>query len=1830
MASLKREGEDLSLLDQKPRKKRKAITTELPMDKLTKLLSKEDTVAAGLVYLFKEITEGSNSDLLTSYLGAHPDCSHVFLLMQLSTKLHDQDNILLCYLLLEHVLFFTASDKLPPARASYSSLGRRLVTTLLQEHMYTINNSLSSNKPDKLSATALKLLTVSVMQGKESVLEILDTFNFGSARLVGLVERDKEFQKDGDSVRVCFIKFALSFLVVSDVRVIAKILSLKKLLPIIFRKLSSDPPSIVGLFLQTLYDKVLMRTNIAKKDKLLLFDRTNIKRIVQLLQKEDQDESVKTIILDICFGLCDSSFGVAFPSASVFQNLYKTNNPVLLQLGLSLLSCLNEPKVHIILYRIISESPDLWYPFFTAAPLELDPKPTLKWLNQIKVVNSLLGILYPLDLKPFSISIDAFVSFVCPPVLTRSLLSNGIQNPCLLVKSKCLKMVSRVCDRISHYGGYQWKVVDSDKWLQYCDAVFSRLPNVKTLMSVRHVALQLANDKSAIKRTGDTNIPPDEPVVMMKNEKLKRSSSLLESLTSVLEHYQVFVPTILAQSQINVMKLLSDLMPLPHSKGDLTVLETLRLISNAPVEMLRNSVKGTDIKSLFQLSKDSELFDEASHVFVKCMQTNPCLLDYKSDLLLIFNIIDTHLDKLVLYSDNEKEELVDFIVHSVTEILKQSSLKYWSKQDTSDESVTDCSSSLCPLLFSFIDNCGRAPKVSRVLLLSDMILKLVHSSYDPVLAANTVLNRLRDTLLQYSTKGPIHNYLQLLHSHLWVWSSHSEKDPLEFKWYNKKVYFKKGASSDQVLMRECVFQQLVESTGDKGLVNLLKDTPLLSVTVSLLSVIPLSLPIIATTPGIYELLQKELGIRHTSNILWLQCLCTSSTTCSIKALLKNSPISNPICQKELKIEPKSSTQFIFISKQLLSLVRLASTYPSSKSMRKVSTFCVEYFLKFISRVYCNRKLRFLINSHLTDIASIHLKTTSADESSSFVLNSYACLAIDINSDFIDELFLSYLLSVIEHSKRPCTKHHGTLHTDTQDSKELTDDLDTTLTQGHSVASSNSCIDQDLKSSSLQLLLPLADQLREASATSPQSQYNSSLFNDLSASLPCDDNSCLHFNKDIIKRLWMYCSGSVSVQKMKIMSVLTRFCFIEDINNEFVSFCTSVHMYLFHHKVMPVDVSMEFLNLSKVVLLRNHDQVLSFYHIFTNIAPIFRDIVLNCTESEGELANACLESIKLCVSISPKVKKHLCRLLYRILVKFSTNVPNFHIKVIGCVLPYIGHSLGREMFLDLLKCLLKELRHILKRKPSSTKDYEERLSLLTNALSMALKNGPSDDDWLTTTVDVYTEIVHLWDKIVIKFIERHGKSDELVMELLSYLFSFIHIKSKLDVARPAVSVPSIHQTVWSLQQLGAPLNSGTIKLLVAIADNIIEDNTGHPDLFTHSQLNILVCNYTATLSVTDTAILYLMLCYEKLGVSISSQIPFLWGERALHLHELYERNHWEKPTDHEVLSMFNERRMLQSIQSFPYDRALQPVNPYQNTGSMPATINEYAYDPCFLLPIFSVLLSSTSSVFNCSSFIKRGLLSFVITATSSTCQHMRRAAYYNLSLFNHHLMNSNRFTERSLIMALMEILCNSVPEVNARLSVLTSSFFAKAVSLFVHTEEPMFPMVADYMIKKPFLDSKDIPLYSALVHTTKDEERSWVIELLCDGLKCSSDYQIYRKHSVLSYLMALYNSPLLDERSKSMIVNRLMSGIVDNDCALQDSCWNLNLLSWIHTSLPLEEAAGLLVRIASKFLMGEESSDKTDSMEPSKSCTSTGLTPPPFIKEEIALLLLTLMNGFSSQ
>ena len=67
----------------------------------------------------------------------------------------------------------------------------------------------------------------------------------------------------------------------------------------------------------------MKRRSIARKDKLIVFDRQNVKRLVQLLQRDDQDELVKEVVFDIFSGFIDPKFGVVFPTSDIFQDLHK-------------------------------------------------------------------------------------------------------------------------------------------------------------------------------------------------------------------------------------------------------------------------------------------------------------------------------------------------------------------------------------------------------------------------------------------------------------------------------------------------------------------------------------------------------------------------------------------------------------------------------------------------------------------------------------------------------------------------------------------------------------------------------------------------------------------------------------------------------------------------------------------------------------------------------------------------------------------------------------------------------------------------------------------------------------------------------------------------------------------------------------------------------------------------------------------------------------------------------------------------------------------------------------------------------------------------------------------------------------------------------------------------------------------------------------------------------------------------------------------------------------------------------------------------------------------
>jgi hypothetical protein len=561
-------------------------------DKLFNLLSVENTTSAGLVYLWNQLTEHDNNQLRTTYLKAHPDCRHIMTVLELSTNMQDQDNVLLCLLLLEDILLFAAKNV--EDNSNFNGVGSRLVTVILDAHLSSIVYSLSHNKPDILVAAAVRVLTAVVMQGLTCAVELLNKFDFESNHFDSLPRRHKTFKDQMDSVRSCFIKFAVSFFVVCSSSVITRVISFKKLVPSIFRNLSKDQPDIRVLFLSTLHDKVLLDPRIAKKAKLIVFNSYNLKGLIGLMCTNScQDEATKLVVYNILHCLSsDLTCGICFKSVNIFNDIKKTNNKALLYVASNLSNYLDQSYPRGLIVSMISTCPDLLLPFLNGVSLDLNPQPTLKWISHVELVISLLSECFEVD--KFMCSVDeepnyvqSFVQYCCPQIIHSDVINCGLRSTCFLIKDLCLKLLLAVLTRTEKLQEY----LHGNIRVMFCDSVLSFLPDIKNILTLRHSILQFCTGKAP---SYDGISAGDEPIVMARSEEVS-GSDMLNNVMKVLYLYQKLVPTVLAQANVNISKLLKENVMIYDDgcgeKESSFIKTTLDILMDIPVGSLHNVLK---------------------------------------------------------------------------------------------------------------------------------------------------------------------------------------------------------------------------------------------------------------------------------------------------------------------------------------------------------------------------------------------------------------------------------------------------------------------------------------------------------------------------------------------------------------------------------------------------------------------------------------------------------------------------------------------------------------------------------------------------------------------------------------------------------------------------------------------------------------------------------------------------------------------------------------------------------------------------------------------------------------------------------------------------------------------------------------------------------------------------------------------------------------------------------------------------------------------------------------------------------------------------------------
>lgn len=99
----------------------------------------------------------------------------------------------------------------------------------------------------------------------------------------------------------------------------------------------------------------------------------------------------------------------------------------------------------------------------------------------------------------------------------------------------------------------------------------------------------------------------------------------------------------------------------------------------------------------------------------------------------------------------------------------------------------------------------------------------------------------------------------------------------------------------------------------------------------------------------------------------------------------------------------------------------------------------------------------------------------------------------------------------------------------------------------------------------------------------------------------------------------------------------------------------------------------------------------------------------------------------------------------------------------------------------------------------------------------------------------------------------------------------------------------------------------------------------------SHIPIWLSAYEATLSESDQCLLQLLSMYESANVGFHAYRPYLWGKAAVAHYSVrssIESTLWRQPHPREVLELFNENRIIHTIQHFPWARRLQNSSLYR--------------------------------------------------------------------------------------------------------------------------------------------------------------------------------------------------------------------------------------------------------------------------------------------------------------
>ncbi|KAF4129654.1 Nucleolar pre-ribosomal-associated protein 1 [Phytophthora infestans] len=398
-------------------------------------------------------------------------------------------------------------------------------------------------------------------------------------------------------------------------------------------------------------------------------------------------------------------------------------------------------------------------------------------------------------------------------------------------------------------------------------------------------------------------------------------------------------------------------------------------------------------------------------------------------------------------------------------------------------------------------------------------------------------------------------------------------------------------------------------------------------------------------------------------------------------------------------------------------------------------------------------------------------------------------------------------------------------------------------------------------------------------------------------------------------------------------------------------------------------------------------------------------------------------------------------------------------------------------------------------------------------------------------------------------------------------------------------------------------------------------------YTRSLLQTLLSCYSMSLSSFDRCLRVLFEEFETQGSREEEltlvSMGFRFGESSTVAPstEASKRSHNDLVDDSAWVlgGGLEQNRIRSTIEHFPLDRQVSTASdallleldediPAERGDDLEQSLETdekraEAYDPAFLLPMLSHVISSSDLPDG--GIVQQGLLGVAIRATSSDVEKIREYAYGILAHLHESLQatteTTSEFKAGRQVHLLLDVFRRGVQEPLEQVPSVVTVFLNDALAVLTRPTHVLYPQVNHFLLARPAMDLADVPMFYSLFNSraplTYRQERSWLLHTLRRGVRSDDDVALLERRHVLPMLLSFFTSELADTHTQPLITSILLS-------ALRTPSGSVYLVT----------KAALLEWLATQFLRYGTSSKPSGSMK----AASTALLLPLMTLLEQAL------------